>query len=312
MKILVTGAAGFIGSHTCERLQLLGHDVIGLDNFSPYYNVALKKHTAQILKNKGIAILNVDLRTAPLHEYIKEGIDVVYHLAAQSGIAATSTYDDYYSNNVLATQRLLSLFETFASKPYFINIATSSIYGLEATMTEDQAPNPASWYGVTKLAAEQLVLAYCRRGLLKGTSLRLFSVYGPRERPDKLYTRLINCGINKKIFSLYRGSEKHLRSFTYVHDIIDGMLAVLKNQEICNTQIFNLGTEVENSTETGIRTVEKLLNTHIQKEIKPVRPGDQLRTKANITKAKRILEYHPKTNLQDGLKDQIAWFKEHF
>ena len=312
LKILVTGAAGFIGSHTCERLHSLGHTVIGIDNFSPYYDVALKELNAEILSNQNITIHRTDLRTDDLSNLITEEIDAIFHLAAQPGISASSSFEDYYTNNFLATQRMLDVIENLASKPYFINIATSSIYGLEATLTEDEAPLPASWYGVTKQAAEQLVLAYSRRGLLKATSLRLYSVYGPRERPDKLYTLLIDCGLHNKAFPLFKNSEKHLRSFTYVQDIVDGIVSILDHPEACNGEVFNLGTEEENTTKTGIKTVEEILGTAITINHKPARPGDQSRTKANIDKARRVLNYNPTTSLKDGLEAQVAWFKESF
>ena len=312
MRILVTGAAGFIGSHTAERLADMGHEVIGIDNYSNYYDVALKELNARALEKKGIQVHRTDLRTDDIDSLFSQGIDYIFHFSAQPGIAVTSTFEDYLSNNFVATQKLLDAIEKLENKPFFVNIATSSIYGLHATMTEDEAPLPASWYGVTKLAAEQLVLAYSRRGLLQSTSLRLYSVYGPRERPDKLYTRLIDCGLNDKAFPLYDGSEKHLRSFTYVQDIVDGIVSVIGKEEVANGEIFNLGTEEENSTAIGIATVEKILQKKIQIEHKPARPGDQSRTKANIDKARKLLEYNPTTTLEEGLKEQVEWFRENF
>ena len=309
MNIVGTGAAGFIGSHTAERLHKLGHTVTGIDNFSAYYDVTLKEKNAASLKQKGIEVIPFDLRTGTLAEIISEETDFIFHFAAQPGISATSTFEAYFSNNIQATQRILDSIEQLSKKPYVVNIATSSIYGLHATLTEDQAPLPASWYGVTKLAAEQLVLAYARRGLINGTSFRLYSVYGPRERPDKLYTRLIDCGLNQKPFPLYEGSASHLRSFTYVQDIVDGIVSVLKYSDVCNGEIFNLGTEEENTTATGIATVEEILGTAIQIESHPPRPGDQSRTKANIDKARKLLNYNPQTGLKEGLEAQVAWFK---
>lgn len=312
MKCLVTGAAGFIGSHTAERLSEMGFEVIGVDNYSDYYNIDLKKLNAKELAKKGVHVQHIDLRYDDLSKIITEDISHIFHFAAQPGISSSCSFEDYLSNNLIATQRMLDQIEILQSKPYFVNIATSSIYGLVATMTEDQAPLPASWYGVTKLAAEQLVLAYSRRGLLQGCSLRLYSVYGPRERPDKLYTRLIDCGLNDKSFPLYEGSLKHLRSFTYVQDIIDGIVSVIGNESICDGEVFNLGTEEENTTEKGIATVEEILQIKIRLENKPPRAGDQSRTKANIDKARRLLGYNPKTSLRDGLKEQIAWFEKNF
>lgn len=312
MKVLVTGAAGFIGSHTAERLHAMGHEVVAVDNYSNYYDISLKRLNSQALAEKGIEVNKLDLRKDDLSQVFAEDIDFIFHFAAQPGISVSSTFESYFTNNILGTQRILDLLETFQQKPFFVNIATSSIYGLHATLTEDEAPLPASWYGVTKLAAEQLVLAYTRRNYLKGTSLRLYSVYGPRERPDKLYTRLIDCGLNDKPFPLYEGSEKHLRSFTYVQDIVDGIVSVIKYASVCNGEIFNLGTEEENSTATGIATVEEILGKKITLEQKPPRPGDQSRTKANIDKARRLLHYNPKTGLKEGLEAQVAWFKANF
>ena len=312
MNVLVTGAAGFIGSHTCERLVQLGHTVTGIDNFSPYYDRALKQLNAEAIKNVGVRLIEADLRSAPLSEILPEKIDVLFHFAAHPGISATSSFEDYYTNNIIATQRLLDVFETRTHKPFIVNIATSSIYGLEATLTEDQAPLPASWYGVTKLGAEQLVLAYSRRNIIKGCSLRLYSVYGPRERPDKLYTRLIKNGLNDEAFPLFEGSEKHLRSFTYVQDIVDGIVSTIDHQEVCDGEIFNLGTEEENTTAAGIATTEKILGKKIAIDHKPARPGDQSRTKANIDKARQLLKYNPQTSLEDGLKAQVDWYKNNF
>lgn len=312
MKILVTGAAGFIGSHTSERLKTLGHEVVGVDNFAPYYDISLKKLNAKELSEKNIAIHEIDLQTDNLIEKLPNDIDYIFHFAAHPGISNASTFEDYLGNNVIATQRLLEFVETLPNIPFFVNIATSSIYGLEATFPESVPPKPASWYGVTKLAAEQLVMAKSRESKLKATSLRLFSVYGPRERPDKLYTRLIDCGLHNKPFPLFEGSEKHLRSFTYVQDIVDGIVSVIGKETVCNGEIFNLGTETENTTAQGIATVEEILQKKIQTESRPRRSGDQSRTKANIDKARKLLGYNPQTGLREGLEAQVAWFITNF
>ncbi|HLW32800.1 MAG TPA: NAD-dependent epimerase/dehydratase family protein [Aequorivita sp.] len=312
MKILLTGAAGFIGSHAAESIKALGHEVIGLDNFSPYYNIALKNLNAAALSAKDIPVLNVDLRWDNLSEKLSNDFDYIFHFAAHPGISQTSTFEDYISNNIEGTQNLLEFAQTFPKTPFFVNISTSSVYGLEATFPETTVPKPASWYGVTKLAAEQLVLAKIRMQQLRGTSMRLYSVYGPRERPDKLYTRLIDCALNNKPFPLFEGSEKHLRSFTYVKDIVDGLVGIIGKEEICNGEIFNLGTEIEASTAQGIQTLEDILGIKIKMEAKPPRAGDQSRTKANIDKARELLNYNPTTSLKEGLEQQLAWFKANF
>lgn len=310
MKIIITGAAGFIGSHTAERLKKIGHDVVGVDNFSPYYDLQLKQANSKALSENDIEVLKVDLRIDDLSAKLPKDIDYIFHFSAHPGISSTSTFEDYLSNNVLATQRLLEFAENLEKKPFFVNIATSSIYGLEATFPESAPAKPASWYGVTKLAAEQLALAKSRENKLRVTSLRLFSVYGPRERPDKLYTRLIDCGLNKKTFPLFEGSEKHLRSFTYVQDIVDGIVSVIGKEDVCNGEIFNLGTETESTTAEGIATVEDILHKRITVESKPPRAGDQSRTKANIEKARKLLGYNPQTSLRGGLEAQVYWYRK--
>ena len=137
-------------------------------------------------------------------------------------------------------------------------------------------------------------------------------MYGPRERPDKLYTKLIDCGLNNKAFPLFRGSEKHLRSFTYVQDIVDGIVSVIGKEKLCNGEIINLGTETESTTAEGITAVEDILGVAIEMVIIPARAGDQSRTKANIDKARKLLNYNPKTSLKKGVKAQMEWFKESF
>lgn len=312
MKILVTGAAGFIGSHTAERLKDLGHDVIGLDNFSEYYSISLKKLNSKSLEKKGIEILKLDLREATIKNQLPNDVNCIFHFAAQPGISATSTFEDYLENNVVATKNLVDYALELPELKLFVNIGTSSIYGLEATFSEDYAPKPASFYGVTKLAAEQLVLQKSREKQFKACSLRLYSVIGPRERPEKMYTKLIACGLENKPFPLYEGSEKHLRSFTYVGDIVDGVVSVLEHIHQVDGEIINLGTEVEHTTQEGIDAVESVLGHSIAIEVVPKRAGDQWRTKANIDKAKRLLNYNPKTSLLEAVKHQVEWYKANF
>ncbi|WP_442846220.1 NAD-dependent epimerase/dehydratase family protein [Leeuwenhoekiella sp. H156] len=312
MKALVTGAAGFIGSHCAERLREMDFDVVGIDNFSPYYSPDLKDRNAKYLEEAGIPVKIVDLREPKDFRILDTDFDYIFHFAAQPGIASSSSFEDYLLNNLVATKNLIDFALTCKNLKLFTNISTSSIYGLHATLTEDEAPEPASFYGVTKLAAEQLVLSKTREKKMKTCSLRLFSVYGPRERPEKLYTKLIGCGFFHQEFPLFEGSEDHVRSFTFVEDIIDGVVSVIGKEETINGEVINLGTEQEHTTGEGIAIVEKLLDTQIRKTSVPKRGGDQMFTKANIDKARRLLNYNPSTTLEEGLKQQIEWYRKEF
>lgn len=312
MNILVTGVAGFIGSHAAERLQDLGHNVIGIDNFSDYYDIRLKRLNAKAVEDKGVKIITLDLRTSNLSQELPNNIDYIYHFSAHPGISTTSTFEDFFSNNIIATKNLIDFALSCKDLKLFVNIATSSIYGLEATYPEDFPPKPASYYGVTKLAAEQLVLQKSREKKMISCSLRLYSVIGPRERPEKMYTKLIDLGLKGEPFPLYEGSDKHLRSFTYVGDIVDGIVSVLGKEAIVNGEIINLGTEIEHTTQEGIEAVEEVLGLTIKINVIPKRAGDQLRTKANIDKARLLLNYNPKTTLLESVRHQVKWYKENF
>ena len=310
MNILVTGAAGFIGSHLAERLINLSHSVRGIDCFTDYYARALKELNASQVKDKGVVFLPLDLAEDDLSAVVND-IEIVYHVAAQPGISATTTFETYVRNNITATHRLLEAVKQSPSFRGFINISTSSVYGADASGDETTEPRPTSYYGVTKLAAEQLALAYTRDQGFPACSLRLFSVYGPRERPDKLYSRLIRCILEDKEFPLCEGSEHHLRSYTYVGDTIDGLVAALDNFDRCIGEIFNIGTDITLTTEEGIRTVEEVIGKPARIIMAPRRPGDQSKTHANIEKARRLLGYDPTTTLREGVEKTVEWYKQH-
>lgn len=312
MRILVTGAAGFIASHLCEKLAHLGHEVFGIDNFCDYYNPQLKELNANDLKASGVSIFKADL-TEDLTKIFEKPYDYIYHLAAQPGISSETTLEEYVKNNIFATQNLLDavLLHNQELKS-FINIATSSVYGIEATVNENVSPAPVSFYGTTKLAAEQLVLGLQRLNKIHACSIRLYSVYGPRERPEKLYTKLIESLFANSSFPLFEGSLKHERSFTYVGDIVDGLVSIIGKENEVDGQIINLGTDEVNTTQDGITAVEQIMNKNLLIENKPARKGDQQRTAAVIDKAKNILGYSPKVSLRKGLEQQVKWYKEKF
>jgi len=307
MKVLVTGAAGFIGSHFTEKLAELGHIVYGIDNLSDYYDVQLKQLNIQDIKAKGVHFIETCL-TKSFEAELSNDFDYIVHFAAQPGISDTTPFAAYVKNNIQATERLLHWAKTLDHLKLFVNISTSSVYGAQATSTEDEAPRPISNYGVTKLAAEQLILSQQRLGVIKACSIRLFSVYGPRERPEKLYTKLIKAILEENTFPLYEGSEKHERSFTYVGDIVDGLLKVLELPDLCNGQLINMGNEAVYTTGQGIAIIESILEKKALLQIVPKRSGDQIRTSANIDKARDLLSYQPSTTFEDGLRSQVAWY----
>jgi nucleoside-diphosphate-sugar epimerase len=310
MKILITGAAGFIGSHLAERLADLGHDVRGLDCLTDYYDLSLKEMNVGTIKGKGVTFLPLDLAVDDLGEAVRD-VEFVYHSAAQPGISATSTFETYARNNITATHRLLEAVKESPTLRGFVNISTSSVYGSIATGSEDTEPKPTSYYGVTKLAAEQLALARARDKGFPACSLRLFSVYGPRERPDKLYPKLI-CGLlQDKPVPLFEGSEQHKRSYTYVDDIIDGFIIVLNHWDQCVGEIFNIGSDKCITTGEGIKIVEEVIGRQVKVDRKPRRAGDQKATHANIEKARRVLGYDPTTTPRQGLAKTVAWYRQH-
>lgn len=312
MRILVTGAAGFIGSHLCEKLASLHYEVVGIDNFNNYYDVKLKELNASDLEKVGVKIYRLDLND-DLKSVFETPFDYIYHLAAQPGISSDTSLNDYVTNNIFATQNLLeSVLKYNADLKLFVNISTSSVYGSVATVDEEVTPKPISFYGTTKLAAEQLVLGLERTNKLKACSIRLYSVYGPRERPEKLYTKLIDNLHNNQPFPLFEGSVKHERSFTFVGDIVDGLVSIIGNESIVNGEIINLGTDVVNTTQEGITIVEEIMNKKLVIDHQPARKGDQQKTSAVINKAVKLLNYKPKSTLKEGLQKQVDWYFEKF
>ncbi|HEY0603169.1 MAG TPA: NAD-dependent epimerase/dehydratase family protein [Herpetosiphonaceae bacterium] len=309
MNILVTGAAGFIGSHLAERLVALGHTVRGVDSLTDYYARGLKELNIRDIQRQGVTFMPLDLAQDDLSAALRD-VQIVYHLAAQPGLSATTTFETYVRNNITATHRLLEAAKASPSFQGFLNISTSSVYGYDATGDETAEPKPTSFYGVTKLAGEQLVLAYARDHGMPNSSLRLFSVYGPRERPEKLYHGLIRSMFEDREFPIFEGSEEHVRSYTYVGDIVDGLVLALEHVDQCKGEIFNIGSDTAITTGEGIRLIEEIIGKPARLVRKPRRTGDQLKTHANIDKARRVLGYHPTTSAREGLAAEVEWYRQ--
>ncbi len=289
-----------------------GWEVVGVDAFTDYYSVGLKRATASLLKAEGVDLLEADLvdstglPEADFRERL-ENVDAVVHLAAQPGISATTLWEDYNRNNVVATHRLLELAKGAGVKR-FVNISSSSVYGLRAMDSEVGEPKPASWYGETKLAAELEVMGAHRLSGFPACSLRLFSVYGERERPDKMFPRLIRAIAHDEEFPLFEGSWEHQRSFTYVGDICEAISAVLSNWDKAEGEIFNVGTDQCFTTGEAIETVQEIMGRKARIKMLPPRPGDQAATHANIEKIRKTLGWEPKTSLGLGLERMVKWY----
>lgn len=309
MKILITGVAGAIGSHVAEHFVGLGHEVVGVDILTPYYDRAIKEINLADVAASGVEVHLCDLAVDDIDHFMK-GVDVVFHFAAQPGISATTSFEDYVRNNIIATHRLLDSVSKVSGLKGFVHISTSSVYGAHAYGDEAVEVKPTSYYGVTKLAAEQLALSYYREHGLPVVVLRLFSVYGPRERPEKLYHKLIKSILEDKDFPLHEGSEDHVRSYTNVDDIVHACDLVVKNLDLAVGEIFNIGTDQTITTGEGIKIVEQLLGKSARIVATPRRRGDQKETGANIEKARRILGYNPTVRVEEGLARQVVWYKD--
>lgn len=309
MRIVVTGSAGALGSHMSEQLKREGHSVIGIDAFTDYYDPAEKHKTAAELSAQGIETHEADLTTTDISSCIPSDTEFILHFAAQPGLSETVSFETYEKNNIVATARLLEYASKLPKLSGFIFISTSSVYGIQAVGNEESEPRPVSLYGVTKLAAEQLVLSYARRGILPTASARLFSVYGERERPDKLFHKLIVAIDSGLSIPLYEGSREHQRSFSYVKDITAGLSKMIEHWESCRGQILNLGTDEIHTTGEGIDFIEKIMGRKGQFILTPPRSGDQKETAADISKARALLGFEPKTSLEEGLTREVEWYR---
>lgn len=309
MRILVTGIAGAIGSNMALKLLAAGNDVIGIDSITPYYSSEIKKINARDCEEKGAEIHYIDLVKDNITDLVQD-TDAIFHFAAQPGISEKTSFDDYLKNNLVATHKLLEEVKKNKKLHGLIFASTSSVYGKHANGDEDTPPKPTSNYGVTKLAAEQLALSYYREMGIPVVSLRLFSVYGERERPEKLFHKLIKAMCEDAEFPLFDGSEKHVRSYTYIRDILDGCMMVLKNLDKTIGTVINLGNDRTSTTGEGIKIIENIFNKKAKLKVISKRLGDQLETAANISKARSIFGYDPKVNLEEGLKNEVEWYKQ--
>jgi nucleoside-diphosphate-sugar epimerase len=295
VRLLVTGAAGFVGSHLSEALREQGHDVVGLDCFTDYYDVALKEENA-----RGQELRRLDLARDPLD---LAGFDGIFHLAGQPGVRSFGdAFETYLDRNVLASQRL---FEAAARDGVRVVFASSSsVYG-EAERyptAEDVIARPVSPYGITKLACEHLARATARSFGLDVVVLRYFNVYGPRQRPDMAFTRMAMCLAEGRPFDLF-GDGLQSRSFTYVGDVVRATITAMA----AGRGTYNVGGGEEATMRETIAIFEKLAGRRLEIRDHPAVPGDQRRTKADTSLIRSELGWEPTTSLGVGLGAQWEW-----
>ena len=305
-RCLVTGAAGFIGSHLVEALLAKGHDVVGIDAFIPYYPRPLKEANIKpALGNSNYQFHELDLRSDDLNTTV-DGCDVIFHQAAMAGLMRSwSDFELYATCNMIATKRLLEAARDHKVSQV-IHISTSSVYGKEATGPEDSPLKPFSPYGVTKVGAENLCHAFTANFDVPITILRYFSVYGPRQRPDMAYNILIRTLMEEKSFTMY-GDGKQTRSNTFIADCIQANLLAMEKKGKAIGQTFNVGGGEIVSLNKVVQLLEELTGKTALIERQPARPGDQKHTAADISKIKEVLGYQPTTPVKDGLKAQVEW-----
>lgn len=307
---LVTGCAGFIGSHLSETLLRKGDKVIGIDGFIDNYSGAVKKNNLKnIIRNHNFSFIKGNLLTLDIKKSLK-GVDYIFHQAALPGVRQSwgELFKKYTDNNIMVTQRLLEAVKGSKIKK-FIYASSSSIYGDSEYYPTDEntIPRPFSPYGVTKLAAEHLCNLYCKNYQIPTISLRYFTVYGPRQRPDMAFHKFIKSTVLGEKIEIY-GDGEQTRDFTYISDVINANILAMNSN--ISGEIFNIG----GGTRISIKKILKIISTLTGKKIdiiyKEAKKGDVKNTSANIKKAKKMLGYQPEFCLENGLNNEIRWLKD--
>ena len=311
MRCLVTGAAGFIGSSLSERLLALGHEVVGVDRFSDYYPRSYKDQNLVRLRDEAKFTLVVqDLAecTDAIMESLLEGVEVVFHQAAQAGVRASwgHSFEGYLRDNVLSTQRLLEAVRR-SSVRKVVYASSSSVYGEahELPMTEASPTQPFSPYGVTKLAAEHLVELYRHNFGLATASLRYFTVYGPRQRPDMAFHKFIEATLGGGTIDVF-GDGEQTRDFTFIADIVEANIAAAAEGVL---GVFNIGGGSRVTLREVLATLAEVAGP-VKQNRQEREAGDVLDTWASVAAAQQAWGYAPKVPLREGLAAQVAWHRE--
>jgi nucleoside-diphosphate-sugar epimerase len=309
MRILVTGAAGFIGSHLCRRLLDDGHSVTGIDAFTDTYPRWMKeRNIAPLIQAKKFKLIAADLVELPLRTLLKK-TDAVFHLAAQAGVRASwgRSFDVYLKRNIEATQKLLEAAKDLPLQR-IVYASSSSVYGLtpDMPMTETSLLYPLSPYGVTKLAAEQLCFLYHANYGLPTVALRFFTVYGPGQRPDMAFHKFFKAIHEGESITIF-GDGRQTRDFTFVGDIVEANVAALTKGRA--GQVYNSGGGHRETLDRLFPVLEEICRKPVKLRRIERQKGDVLHTFARIDKARRELGFRPQTTLHDGLRREWEWIR---
>ncbi len=311
MRALVTGAAGFVGSNLVDTLLARGDTVVGVDCFTPYYDTVDKeRNVAAARRDARFEFVDADLRTEAI-EPLLDGVDAVFHQAAQAGVRLSWSggFADYVGHNVLATQRLLEAVVAARPGVRVVYASSSSVYGNQPRYPtqEDDLPKPFSPYGVTKLAAEHLCGLYAENHGISTVSLRYFTVFGPRQRPDMSIHRLCEAAIHGTTFPRF-GDGSQIREFTFVSDIVRGNLLAAE-RDVAPGTYYNLAGGGEITLSELIDLVGGLAGAPVTIDRQPRQAGDAFRNGGSIARAGEVLGWKPQVSLRDGLAAQLAWHR---
>ena len=316
MNIILTGAAGFIGFHTSLALLNKKNNVFGIDDLNAYYDVSLKKDRLSILKKKkNFHFLKKKIEDKSIQSFfVKKKIDIIINLAAQAGVrhSLKNPYV-YIDSNISGQLNMLELAKKLNVKKY-IYASSSSVYGGNKIMpfsVNQKVDNPISLYAATKKSTELIAECYSHLFDIKCTGLRFFTVYGPWGRPDMatfIFTK--NILENKKIEIFNFG--KMQRDFTYIDDIVQGILGSIKNRNSANHKIYNLGNSNPEVLFEFVELIEKTLNVKAKKTLLPMQPGDVSKTFADIKESQKDLNYFPKVKITEGVPKFIEWYKKYY
>jgi UDP-glucuronate 4-epimerase len=312
-SVLVTGGAGFVGSHLLERLVEKGHRVVCLDNFDPYYPAAVKRQNVEdVLASGGVRLVEGDVRDRESLRAVLTGerVGTIVHLAARAGVRPSLKEPELYLGiNVGGTLAVLEAARE-CGVPRVVFASSSSVYGLiDGKAREDATPcHPLSPYGASKVAAEALCSAYAETGGPSVVALRFFTAYGPRQRPDMAINRFTRFVAGGQEIEVY-GDGHSSRDYTFISDIVDGIEAAL-GASLSGYHVFNLGRGQPTGLLDVIRLIEKGLGTEAKLRFVPQPPGEPPLTHADITKAGTILGYRPSVSIKEGIARYVRWFQE--